>query len=104
MCTVPLLELVWNMLLLRIVNPGLSYMDALVVSALDTLANRRHECCMKFISKVRECKYDSNPLVNIFKEASYDPVHEYNLRNNNPIKLLNPRTERFRRFVTIKCN
>ena len=47
-------------------------MDALVVSGLDTLANRRHECCMKFISKVRECKSDNNPLVNIVKEASYD--------------------------------
>ena len=79
-------------------------MDALVVSGLDTLANRRHECCMKFISKVRECKSDNNPLVNIVKEASFDPVHEYNLRNNNPIKLLNPRTERFKRFVTIKYN
>ena len=30
---------------------------------LDTLANRRHECCMKFISEVRECKCDNNPLV-----------------------------------------
>ena len=79
-------------------------MDALVVSGLDTLANRRHECCMKFISKVRECKYDSDPLVNIVKEASYDPAHEYNLRNNNPIKLVNSRTERFMRFVTIKYN
>ena len=61
---------------LRIVYPMLSYMVALVVSGLDTLANRRHECCMMFISKVRECKYDSNPLVKIVKEASYDPVHE----------------------------
>ena len=77
-------------------------MDGLVVSGLGTLANRRHECCMKFISEVRECKYDSNPVVNIVKKASYDPVHEYNLRNNNPIKLLNPRTERFRRFVRIE--
>ena len=80
-------------------------MDALVVSGLDTLANRRDECRMKFISKARECKSDNNPLVNIVnKEASYDPIHEYNLRNNNPIKLLNPRTERFKRFVTIKYN
>ena len=79
-------------------------MDALVVSDLDTLANRRHECCMNFISKVRECKSDNNPLANIVKEVSYDPIHEYNLRNNNPIKLLNPRTERFKRFVTIKYN
>ena len=78
-------------------------MDALVVSGLDTLANHRHECCMKFISKVREYKSD-NPLINIVKEASYDPIHEYNLWNNNPIKLLNPWTERFKRFVTIKYN
>ena len=49
---------------LRIIYPDLSYMDALVVSGLDTLANRRHQCCMKFISKVRECKSDNNPLVN----------------------------------------
>ena len=63
-------------------------MDALVLSGLDTLTNRRHECCMKFISKVRECKYDSNPLVSIVKEASYDPVHEYNFRNNNSINYL----------------
>ena len=89
---------------LRIIYPELSYMDALVVSGLDTLANRRHECCMKFITKVRECKSDNNPLVNMVKEASYHPVHDYNLRNNNPIKLLNPRTERFKRFVTIKYN
>ena len=87
---------------LRIIYPQLSPMDALVVSGLDTLANRRHECCMKFISNARECKSDNNPLVDIVKEASYDPIHEYNLRNNNPIKLLNPRTERFKRFVTIK--
>ena len=79
-------------------------MDALVVSGLDTLANRRDECCMNFISKVRECKSDNNPLVNIVKEASYDPIHEYNLRNNYPIKLLNPRTGRLKRFVTIKYN
>ena len=72
-------------------------MDALVVSGLDTLANRRHECCMKFISKVRKCKSDNNPLLNIVKDSSFD---EYNLWNN-PIKLLNPRTERFKRFVTI---
>ena len=43
---------------LRIIYPDLSYMDALFVSG-------RHECCMKFISKVRECKSDNNPLVNI---------------------------------------
>ena len=61
-----------------------------------------HEYCMKFISKVRECKSDNYTLVNIVKEVSYDPVHEYNLRNNNPTKLLNPRTERFKRFITIK--
>ena len=79
-------------------------MDALVVSGLDTLANRRHECCIKFISKVRECKSDNNPLVNIVKDASYDPIHEYNLRNNIPIKIINPRTERFKRLVTIKYN
>ena len=64
-------------------------MDTLVVSGLYTLANRRHECCMKFISKVRGCKSDNNPLVNIVKKASYDPIHECYLRNNNPIKLLN---------------
>ena len=34
-------------------------------------------------------------LVNIVKDASCDPVHEYNFRNNNHTKLLNPRTERF---------
>ena len=59
---------------LRIIYPELSYMDALVVSGLDTLANRRHECCMKFISKVRECKSDNNPLLNIVKEASLRTV------------------------------
>ena len=79
-------------------------MDALVVSGLDTLANRKHECCMKFISKMRECKSDNSPLVNIVKEVSYDPVHEYIVRSNNPIKLLNPRTERFKIFVMIKYN
>ena len=45
-------------------------MDALVVSGLDTLANRKHECCMKFIGKIRECKFDNSPIVNIVKEAS----------------------------------
>lgn len=79
-------------------------MDALAVSGLDTLANRRHERCMKFINKVRECNSENNPLVNIVKESSYGLAHEYNLRNNNPTKLLNPWTERFRRFVTIKCD
>ena len=87
-----------------IIYPELSYIDVLVVSDLDTLANCRHECCMKFISKVRECKSDDNPPLNIIKEASLCPVHEYNLRNSNPTKLLNLRTERLKRLGTIKYN
>ncbi len=66
---------------LRIIYPELSYMDALAVTDLDTLVNPRHDCCMKFVSKLRECKsLNFNPLVSIVKEVSYEPVHQYNLR------------------------
>ena len=61
-------------------------MDALVVSGLDSLANRRHEYCMKFISTVRECKSDNNPLVSIVKEVPMILFTNINLRNNNPTK------------------
>ena len=98
MCIVPSLELVSSMpplyglpclqhyltilsSALRIIYPELSYMDALAVTDLDTLVNPRHDCCMKFVSKLRECKsLNFNPLVSIVKEVSYEPAHQYNLR------------------------
>ena len=69
---------------LRVIYPDLSYMDAFI------------------ISRLADVNLVIIHLFNIVKEASYDPIHEYNLRNNNPNKLFNPRTERFKRFVTIK--
>ena len=59
---------------MRITYPELSYMDALDVADLDTLASRRYKCCMKFVRSLRAytvrptilvlCKIHASRLLN----------------------------------------
>ncbi len=54
---------------LRIIHPSSSYEDALVCTGLETLSERRHNCCLKFIEKTRSDVYPGyNPLVNILRQ------------------------------------
>ena len=79
-------------------------MVALDVARVDTLASRRHKCCMKFVRSLKVCKTPSyDPLARMVEEVPYDPIHEYNLRTINPPKTIH-RTERLKNFITIKYN
>ncbi len=63
---------------LRIIHPSFSYEDALVCTGLETLSERRHNCCLKFIENTRSEVYPGyNPLANILRQ------------NNNIITLVN---------------
>ena len=80
----------------------MSYEDALDCTGLETLSSRRHNSCVKFISKLRsEEVLDYNPLAHIVTTQPQHFDHNYYLRTQ-PITKFITNTERFRNFVTAK--
>ena len=76
------------------IYPGFSYVDALDIAGLTTLAARREESCHKFIDSIQP----SNPLYNIVKPSKVDIP--YNLRSKTCHKV-KCNTDRFKNFVTV---
>ena len=88
----------------RIIHPSFSYEDALVCTGLETLSERRHNCCLKFIENTRsEVYHGYNPLANILRQNNnYACEHDYNLRTQRTFNRINTNTERYNNFITCK--
>ncbi len=87
---------------LRVILPALSYENALLSTGLETLADRRHIACQKFVNKMKLSDYcqHNNPLADILK-CNFIEEHteySYNLRHDRPPRVWT-NTER---FVTVK--
>ena len=71
-------------LIIKFFCPTLPYADALVVTGLDTLINRRDVACKLFVHRISGSKtHFCNPVEYIVKEKSHEPAHDYCLRDQN---------------------
>ena len=83
---------------MKIIFPGIDYKEALALSALLTLSQRRVLPCTRFINNLSNTK----PLGSLCLDEA--ECHGYNFRSGDCIRLERPRgrTERFSAFCTNK--
>ena len=83
---------------LAIIYPNCSYDDALKLAGIEPLVLRRDAACKRFVETI----LPGNPLYPIVHSQSAPVNHGYKLRSDNVARNIRTRTDRFRKFVTIK--
>ena len=83
---------------LAIIYPNCSYDDALKLAGIEPLVLRRDAACKRFVETI----LPGNPLYPIVHSRSAPVNHGYKLRSDNVARNIRTRTDRFRKFVTIK--
>lgn len=73
-------------------------------TGLESLIDRRHSACQKFINRMKSYDYcHNNPLTDILnrKSTAVSAEHSYDLRFDR-ISSVQTNTDRFASFVTVK--
>ena len=83
---------------LKIINPTLSYSDALAVFDIPTLATRREYLCSSIFNK--NVLLQSSPLSNLIQ---IENSLTYDLRTSNKLAIMKCRTARFRNSFIPSC-
>ena len=83
---------------LKIINPTLSYSDALAVFDIPTLATRREYLCSSFFNK--NVLLQSSPLSDLIQ---IENSLTYDLRTSNKLATIKCTIERFRRSFIPSC-
>ena len=83
---------------LGIIVPSMSCNQALHLTGLPSLQERRESACIRFISKISR----GNPLYVLISSRSQPRESPYNLRRNTNIVTKQTNTDRFAQFVTCK--
>ena len=83
---------------LGIIVPSMPYSQALHLTGLPSLQERRESACIRFISKISP----GNPLYALILSRSQPRESPYNLRRNTNIVSKQTNTDRFSQFVTCK--
>ena len=83
---------------LCIIVPSISYSQALHLTGLPSLQERRESACIRFISKISP----GNPLYALISSRSQPRESPYNLRRNTNIVTKQTNTDPFAQFVTCK--
>ena len=83
---------------LGIIVPSMSYSQALHLTGLPSLQERRESACIRFISKISP----GNPLYALISSRCQPRESPYNLRRNTNIVTKQTNTDRFAQFVTSK--
>ena len=98
------LEPTWNKIeniqksALGIIVPSMPHSQALHLTGLPSLQERRESACIRFISKISP----GNPLYALILSRSQPRESPYNLRRNTNIVTKQTNTDRFAQFVTCK--
>ena len=83
---------------LDIIVPSMPYSQALHLTGLPSLQERRESACIRFISKISP----ANPLYALTLSRSQPRESPYNLRRNTNIVTKQTNTDRFAQFVMCK--
>ena len=83
---------------ISIIVPSMPYSQALHLTGLPSLQERRESACIRFISKISP----GNPLYVLILSRSQPKESPYNLRRNTNIVSKQTNTDRFAQFVTCK--
>ena len=85
---------------LRVLYPGLHYIDALQIAQIPRLDTRRRELCMKTFEKIAK----TNNRLNHLQPPTREFTHGRTLRNKDCLSLPKCRTNRYKNsFIPAMC-
>jgi len=83
---------------LKIIYPALSYDESLLITHLDTLANRRDRICRELFEEIKHPQHVLNSLL-----IKRDVRCEHEIRSSYPFVIPRPKTNRFSRSFIPFC-